>query len=181
VTIRDSTNSEWEDAQTTVYKLKDVERLLTVSMLQQDYVIYAPCVQPEIPVGRWTRTLVAYDCQEKRRVFFKDSWWVSHPDVTPEGDIYFILQESNVPNVPGCVAHGDVGNETYHSTWTHKFVRFTNRPASKTITHYRHYCLVLDTVGRELTSFTSSKELVSAIHASLIGKYINSYRRITVF
>ena len=92
-----------------------------------------------------------------------------------------MLWESNVPNVPGCLAHGDVGNETYHSTWTHKFVRLTNKPASKTITHYRHYHLVLDTVGRELTSFTSSKELVSAIHALLIGKYINSYQQITVF
>jgi len=54
MTIHDSTNTEWQDAQTTVNKLKDVEHLVTVSMLQQDYVICAPCVQSEILVGCWT-------------------------------------------------------------------------------------------------------------------------------
>jgi hypothetical protein len=184
VTVRDSTDTERQDAQKAVGEFEDVKRLVTVSMLQQDYVIRAPCPQPEIPVGRWTRTSVAYHCQENRRVFFKDSWRVSHPEITPEGDIYSMLRGSNVRNVPGCLAHGDVGNEVvndYHRTRTHEFVIFTNKPDSKTITHYRHYRLVLDTVGRELTSFKSSKELVSAIYASLIGKYIVSYRRITVF
>jgi len=33
MTIRDSTNTEWQDAQTTVDKLKDMEHLVTVSML----------------------------------------------------------------------------------------------------------------------------------------------------
>jgi len=43
VTVRDSTDTERQDAQTTVDELKDVKRLVTVSMLQQDYVICAPC------------------------------------------------------------------------------------------------------------------------------------------
>ncbi len=54
VTVRNSTNTEWQDAQTTVDKLKDMEHLVTVSMLQQDYIIHAPCAQSEIPVGCWT-------------------------------------------------------------------------------------------------------------------------------
>ncbi len=92
VTVRDSTNTEQQDAQTIVDELKDVEHLVTVSMLQQDYVICAPCAQAEIPVGRWTQTSVTYHCQEKQHVFFKDSWQVLHPDVTLEGDIYFMLR-----------------------------------------------------------------------------------------
>lgn len=180
-TVRDSTEQEAQDAQTAIDEWKQEGRLLTVTIQNQPYVIRPPCAQPDIPVGRWTRTSVAYHCETKKRVFFKDSWRVSHPDVTAEGDIYTMLRNSKVTNVPGCLAHGDVGNETYHSTRTHGFVSFTKKPASKSITHYRHYRLVLDTVGRELTSFKSSKELVSAINASLIGKYIVSFRRITVF
>lgn len=180
-TVRKATDGELRHAKAKVVEFENENRLLTVSVLQKDYVILAPCAQAEIPVGRWTRTSVAYDCQSNKPVFFKDSWRVSHPEVTPEGDIYEMLRKENVPNVPHCLDHEDVGSETYHSTRTHEFVRFTNKPASKTITHYRHYRLVLDTVGRELTSFTSSKELVTAIHDSLVGKYIVPYRRITVF
>jgi hypothetical protein len=65
MTVCDSTNSEQKDAQTIVYKLKNMEHLLTVSMLQEDYVIHAPYVQPKIPVGCWTQMLVAYHYQEK--------------------------------------------------------------------------------------------------------------------
>ena len=115
---------------------------------------------------------VSYDLQKKQRVFLKDSWQVIHKDIIPEGDIYAMLQLHRVCNVPHCLNCGDVGDKTYHTTQTREFTGYTHKKhESKIITH-QHYCLVLDTVGRELWKFKRSKDMVWAIHASLIGKYI---------
>jgi hypothetical protein len=181
VTVHDATADEAREARIVVKELQNVNRLVTVDIQGQHYVIGAPCARPEIPVGRWTRTSIAYGCQEKARVFLKDSWRVFHPGMIPEADIYTTLQQSSVRNVPRCLVGGDISDETYHGTKTHNFVQFSLNPASKKITHYRHHRLVLDTVGRNLYDFKCSKEMVHAIHASLIGKYIISYWQITVF
>jgi hypothetical protein len=184
VTVRTATAEEQQQARTTVDELKPVERLLTVTI--QDpadpqprlYVICAPSARPQIPVGRWTRTSIAFDCQNKERVFLKDSWRVLAGDIVPEGKIYTRLWVNLVPNIPRCLDSGDVGDKTYHTTRTHSFVA-DDLPIK--ITPHRHYRLVLDTVGRKLTCFKSSKEMVHAIHASLIGKDIFCWRSITVF
>ena len=180
-TVSNTTDNERTEAQATVGELQGVKHLVTATIQQQHYVIRAPCARPDIPVGRWTQTSVAYHCETKERVFLKDSWRVSLPEITPEGEIYATLRQSLVPNVPNCLASGDIGDITYHSTRTHDFIKYTHDPDSKKIPSHRHHRLVLDTVGRELSRFTCSKDMVRAIHASLIGKYIISYRRITVF
>jgi hypothetical protein len=69
---------------------------------------------PDIPVGRWTRGSFTYDQHNKRRVFLKDSWHVLLDDVKPEGEIYRLLYEKGVPNIPFFSLAGDVGNEAYH-------------------------------------------------------------------
>jgi hypothetical protein len=180
-TVHNATDEQQTGARATVDELKDVKRLVTVAIKDHYYVIRAPFARREIPVGRWTRTSIAYDVQMKKRVFLKDSWRVALPGIDREGDIYHTLQQAKVPNVPLCLDSGDIGNITYHNTQTHKFMDVTLNPASKQITPHCHHRLVLDTVGRELHCFRCSKEMVRAIHASLIGKYIISYRRITVF
>jgi hypothetical protein len=179
-TVRNPTEDELRAARATVDELKN-PTLVTMVINDRRYVIRAPCARPEIPVGRWTRTSIAYDCQSKKRVFMKDSWRVELPDVYPESEIYGRLQQAEVPYVPRCIDGGDIGGNAYHRTRSHEFMNYTLDPASKKITRYRHHRLVLDTVGRKLHRFKCSKEMVRAIHVSLIGKYILSYRRVTVF
>ena len=43
--------------------------------------------------------------------------------------------------------------------------------ATVTIMPHRHYCLVLDTIGRQLQDFKCSKEVVKAVHAALLGEW----------
>jgi hypothetical protein len=172
ITVRYSTAEEEQVARTAVDELKQEKRLLTVAVQNQLYVICAPCAQPEVPVGRWTRTSVAYALQGGERVFLKDSWRIVHDDVIPEGEIYAMLHQKSVPNVPHCLNCGDIGDEIYHKTQTHKFISYMPKGSESKVIIHRHYRLVLDTVGRQLHDFKRSKDMARAIHAALIGKYI---------
>ena len=147
VTVHDASADEAREARIVVKELQNVNRLVTVDIQGQHYVIGAPCARPEIPVGRWTQTSIAYDCQSRKRVFLKDSWRVKLPNVYPESKIYGRLQQAEVPYVPHCIDGGDIGGNAYHRTRSHEFMDYTLDPASKKITCYRHHRLVLDTVS----------------------------------
>ncbi len=171
-TVCASTRGEDLEAREAVRKLEHEKHLLTMMINDQRYVIHAPCAQPDVPVGCWTRMSVGYDLQKKQCVFLKDSWWVVHKDIIPEGDIYATLQLHGVRNVSHCINCSDIGDETYHTTQTCEFTEYIRKKCESKIITYRHYRLVLDTVGQELWKFKRSKDMVRAIHASLIGKYI---------
>lgn len=108
----------------------------------------------------------------------KDSWQVLLDDIAPEGHIYDILNQKNVPNVPRCSRAGDVGDDAFHKSRTHDFVDICvgkcrpepEAPISKQFVAHRHYRLVLDNIGRELEDFKTSREMVKAVYASLVGK-----------
>ncbi|KAH8926996.1 hypothetical protein BT69DRAFT_1258682 [Atractiella rhizophila] len=102
------------------------------------------------PVGRGTRCFEAYDPVEKRLVLLKDTW--RHAEYPREGDIYAQLHEKGVPNILRVVAEGDVLGKL------HRAKRLKDGKADgKEMAHYR---IVLDKVGRPLSEFTSSYELV---------------------
>ena len=69
----------------------------------------------------------------------------------------------------------DVGNETYHRSRTDEIVNSqdfelrNHRPRWK-LTPHRHYRIVLQTIGRQLKYFNSTREFVQAIYAALKGK-----------
>lgn len=180
LTVRLPTEEEERDAR-TLADLADTESLLTIDIPDPDlpqktnrYVISAPYACPDIPVGRWTRTSIAYDVQRKKRVFMKDSWRVLRDDITPEGEVYAKLHQHAVPNIPHCSHAADVGDETYHKSRTHEFVgKYGERSFLTQIVPHRHYRLVLDTIGRELQKFKRSWEMLNAVHASLIGELTN--------
>jgi len=138
------------------------------------FIISGPRAQPDIrvPTGRWTRTSIAYDVQRNRRVLLKDSWRVLMEGIEPEGVTYARLNNHLVPNVPRCELAGDVGDEEYHRSLTHKFVNeYYPHPFALEFVPHRHHRLVLDHIGRKLEDFNNSKEM---INASLIGKLIRS-------
>lgn len=135
------------------------------------FIIPRPEVRPDAPIGRWTRSSIAYDVKDGRRVYLKDSWRVLQHDLQPEGEIYDRLRENNVPNIPPCVVAGDVDNDgTHHASRTHEIVAEYFKHHSRRITSHRHYRIVLGVVGRKLEKFDRTWEVVNAMHAALKGQ-----------
>lgn len=88
------------------------------------YIVESPSSRRSIlPTGRSTQTSIAYDIQRKKRVFMKDSWRIVAADTTMEGQVYQMLNQGEVKNVPYCADFCDVGEDRYHQTQTQNFVR----------------------------------------------------------
>ncbi len=101
----------------------------------------------------------------------KDAFSSKAHDIQAEGDIYDLLRKHSVPNIPHCVLASDVGDEKYHKSQTSRFAgKYSHHPSMYRFVPHRHYRLVLDTIGTKLEEFGSSKELVRAVHASVLGK-----------
>jgi hypothetical protein len=106
-------------------------------------------------------------------VFLKDSWRINLTDIQPEGDIYELLKDAQVSNIPECLAWGDISTNNYHATktefYTHK-IWSCCRSKTYFISH-RHYCLSLNVVGCTLMQYKSSFEMVSAVRDTLIDEF----------
>ncbi|KAG7085459.1 hypothetical protein E1B28_003020 [Marasmius oreades] len=108
--------------------------------------------------GRCTRCYKVYDVQSASIVFMKDTWRVDEKDMMKEGDVYRLLQERGVANILTLITYGDV-RQGDDST-----VRQTTR--SQLFAQLRGHCharLVFKEIGRDLTHFDTTGEIVSAI------------------
>ncbi|KAG2063318.1 hypothetical protein BDR04DRAFT_1038319 [Suillus decipiens] len=161
---------------------------LNLSNITRMFKVSVPCVdtpgvltliipQPTAlgfpPAGRGTRTCPAFDFVNEKVVMFKDSWRVSLPDVLPEGETYKLLKSHDVRNVATCIAYHDVPFPIPQQL--NQTVKFSSavwaRPNTVITPHILHR-LVLDIVGRKLTKFESSHQLVQSIRDALIGTYV---------
>ena len=176
-------NKDEESKARELKELKGIASLISLSIPDSSsphklsrYIVAAPCSRPDVPVGRWTRVSIAYDVNRGKRVLLKDSWRVLLPDILPEGDIYRILHDHLVPNIPHCPLAADIGEDRYHSSRTHEFNNKygSPHPLAHLVPH-RHYRLVLDTIGRPLESFKRSCEFVTAIRDAIVGKFAICY------
>jgi hypothetical protein len=131
------------------------------------YIIGTPVLQPSLPIGRSTRTSIAYDVQREKPVFMKDSWPVFLGDNVMEGQVYQQLNEGNVPNIPCCVDFSEHDDKTDTQRFTSELGPRVGLTTS--IPERRHHRLILDTVGEPLETFSSSKQLVRAVRAAIIG------------
>ena len=158
------------------------ESLLVVSLNNPDiysdsrrFVILPPSSKPSIPIGRSTRTSVAYDLQRDKSVFMKDSWRVVATNAAVEGSVYCYLNARGVNGTPRCDIYCDVGEDQYHQTQTQSlFHEFPNHGSRTSIPTRRNHRLILDTVGRPLTGFECTKDLVHAVFAALEGTNVKS-------
>jgi hypothetical protein len=134
------------------------------------FITSAPRATPYTP-GCATRGGLAYNVLRGMKVYLKDSWRVDLPDIVAEGLTYATLEGKKVRNIPHCLASGDISTSEYHTTKTHNFI--TAPWACHSHTHFvphQHYCLVLDIIGRSLTTFESSYKMVTAVRDALIGE-----------
>ena len=138
--------------------------------VESSYIVGAPFTKSHVSLtGRATRCFTAYDVQRERSVLLKDTWRVLATGFEPEGKVYERLKEADVPHVPKCLASGDVDDQTT--------VTLTGLPEhiKKLIVSFieqrklRHYRLVLDTVGRDLRSFCTPLEMVTAVRDAFEG------------
>jgi hypothetical protein len=123
------------------------------------------------PTGRATRTFVVYDLKDKRVVFLKDTWRIDLPGVVKEGEIYDSLHSAKVSHVAPFICGGDI---PHHRTRTQDFVAepWARRVGKRLLRPHQHYRLVLGVVGRDLTSFESTWEMVHAIRDAMEGTLV---------
>ncbi|RDB29908.1 hypothetical protein Hypma_013848 [Hypsizygus marmoreus] len=128
--------------------------------------------------GRATRTYRVWDHQKRRSALLKDTWRVALPDMQKEGAIYKTLHEKGVPHISNVLCSGDVFPTQFtgadsHRTRTHTYATpgfiktKTKWEKIEGLEPHSHYRIVLDTIGHNLTSFKSSKELVTAARDAL--------------
>ncbi|KAG1765365.1 hypothetical protein EDD22DRAFT_845472 [Suillus occidentalis] len=129
-----------------------------------------PVTKPHSPVGRWTRACPAFNLVNKKLMMLKDSWQVSLPDVLPEGETYKLLMSKKVAHIPKCIAYHDVPPSiAQQSTQTAKFGSAEWALPHLPLTPHTHHHLALDIVGKNLTKFESSRQLVSSVRDALIA------------
>ncbi|KAH7920142.1 hypothetical protein BV22DRAFT_1040188 [Leucogyrophana mollusca] len=114
-------------------------------------------------IGRSTRTLPVFDLRSKRVVFLKDTWRVAVDDIDKEGDTYRKLHRHKVPHIAPFDRGNDVGG-IGGITVTQQMVEeaWACKPQWE-VTGHIHYRMVLGVVGRVLTTFNCTFELVSGM------------------
>ncbi|KAH9889424.1 hypothetical protein C8Q73DRAFT_793621 [Cubamyces lactineus] len=119
--------------------------------------------------GRGTQTFVAVDEADPYGplVYLKDAWRVAHTGIEQEGKILERLNSDDdggpVPFVPTVRCHGDVEDQT---TRSQEIWRLNNKDRTEEdcpLKTHRHYRLVVNEVGKPLTTFRNMKQLVGLV------------------
>ncbi|KAA1467234.1 hypothetical protein DENSPDRAFT_832229 [Dentipellis sp. KUC8613] len=139
----------------------------------QYFLIAAPAEYRVVVTGRASFGYVALDLQRKKKVWLKDSWRINVDGMEKEYQIYVKLRDRGVRNIATLVCGGDVGVQ---KTLTQNYADKPWRYGKVELLPHRHYRLVLDTVGRSLKSFRSTKEMVDAVFDALIAHW-DAYNR----
>jgi hypothetical protein len=119
-------------------------------------------------IGRATRSLPVYDPVKDRVVYLKDTWRIDSNDMQKEGDTYRQLHGYQVPHIAPFERGNDLEGYGSH-TVTHEYVEESWVCGMPFATGHIHYRMVLGVVGRELSTFRSTHELVSAVADALEG------------
>ena len=132
--------------------------------------------------GRSTFGYIAYDLETKCLVYLKDFWRTDLPRIQKEGDVYRELHEAQVSHIAKLGPAGDVPLSTdtrpdlVQRTRTQDFVTGSGGghdwcPGRPTVDPHVHYRLVLETLGRPLTTFESTRQLCEVIRDAIIGMW----------
>ncbi|KAI0359685.1 hypothetical protein OH77DRAFT_1049762 [Trametes cingulata] len=119
--------------------------------------------------GRGTRGYVAVDADNAEAPFvhLKDAWRVMHDEIDKEGAILQELNHKKVPYVPTLLHHGDLGQTTRSSDLWRKYNPKAPSDQICPMKKHSHYRLVVKEVGKPLTEFTNSTELLLALYCCL--------------
>lgn len=154
--------SEWKNTYARpviVFQIQDGQQA-------REFIGWGSRADAESLTGRATRAYPVYEKSSNRILFLKDSWRAEC--LEKESDILKTLNDAGVRNVPNLVCGGDIeGHET-----------LTNRYASGPLScesdfgnsvERIHHRFVSDFVGKHISGFTSTKEMVQAIRDAYIA------------
>ena len=145
-----------------------------------DLIVNRPFICHPAVSGRATRAYIAYDVQQERLVFFKDSWRDTDHALRPEFQTYHDLHAHDVPNVPQIFYGGDVvSDDGTHATISQTFnvdkdgKRILNGEVARRI----HHRIVQD-IAYPLETALDEREFVQAIHDALCGECLSKLSHI---
>ena len=143
------------------------------------YVVGKPSFKAHGVLGRGTRGYVAVELidgeLDGKFVYLKDTWRTIVTDpldeavyLRKEGETLKRINEANVAHVPTLVAHGDIqGQETQVPKDSQK----VNDKRKHRVKKHQHYRLVVEEIGKPLSRFKNSGQLVLAMHDCIRGRY----------
>ncbi|KAI0296734.1 hypothetical protein B0F90DRAFT_1636043, partial [Multifurca ochricompacta] len=134
--------------------------------------------------GRSTFAYIAFDVESTNLVYLKDFWQTDLPGIQKEGDVYCKLHDAQVPNIPKLGLAGDVplspecaviASFAAQRTRTQDYLKMPDGehkwcPGQPHVDPYVHYRLVLETLGKPLSTFKSTRQLCEVIWDAIIGK-----------
>ncbi|KAI0311656.1 hypothetical protein OF83DRAFT_1177366 [Amylostereum chailletii] len=130
----------------------------------REYVVALPKYRARCPVSKATRSIFAYDRSSATVRHLKDTWRINSPEHEEEAAIIRKLQAAGVPHIGDVFAASDVLQDGKSSdTTTDLYATRTWAHPNQATTPRRYYRLVSAKLGRSLTTFSRSKELVQAI------------------
>ncbi|KAI0273356.1 hypothetical protein BC834DRAFT_204192 [Gloeopeniophorella convolvens] len=153
------------------------------------YVAPEPSWATDKLIGRATFGFIAYDLANSNLVYLKDFWRRDLPGTPKEGDVYRELEAAKVSNIAKLGRAGDVPLTPECSTMspcaiqrtrTQDFVKKDGRAqwcfGSPRVEPYVHYRLVLDTLGKPLDHFESTRQLCEVIRDAIVA-HSEAYER----
>ena len=125
-----------------------------------------------VPLAQASKSAADGELSNFREVYFvylKDAWRVDHPGIEKEGTVLHVLNKHKVQYVPTVLYHGDLGDETLsYAKWPKYHTSQDIRDCP--LKAHQHYRLVEAEVGKPLSEFANSLELVLAILCCIIGE-----------
>ena len=123
--------------------------------------------------GRGTQGYIAYDLDNDRLLFLKDSWRSVNPILQPEFETYETLRRHNVQHVPQILYGGDVlddhgkPQETVTQMYTEN--EYEWQVIAATYEKHIHHRIVQE-IAYPLETACNDKELIQALYDVLQGK-----------
>jgi len=132
--------------------------------------------------GRSTYGYIAYDMETTNLVYLKDFWRKDLPDIQKEGDVYRELHRAGVSNIARLGLAGDVplspdaGLGVVQRTRAQDCMTGSGNgddgcPGRPSVDPYVHYRLVLETLGKPLMTFKSTRQLCEVIRDAIVGTH----------
>jgi hypothetical protein len=130
-------------------------------------VVLRPKYSVQSPFGRATRGMPGVDLESKRHVFVKDYWRPDVEGVEKEGEIYRRLRQHNVRHISTFYCGNDIRSQ---ATITQSYGDPQADSPPQALEGFQHYRMALLDVGRPLTMFKSTREMINVIADAMEGK-----------
>ncbi|KAI9446844.1 hypothetical protein H4582DRAFT_1805104, partial [Lactarius indigo] len=134
----------------------------------------------EALLGRPTFGYIADDTEATNLVYLKDFWRTEREGIQKEGGVYRELHNTPVPNIARVGLAGDVPKFPECGRTDSPIVQRTRTEFVKGYNWFPgqfHYRLVLETLGRPLSTFRSTREPCEVIRDAIIGMWALSICR----